>query len=121
MPGVSVRFSVSAGVAALIGSGLYWLVDDIVFASVTGLVWGCGLALSIHQYRTAPSTPADTTWERNRWVGLGIGVVNLAALIGVSPSLPISSETRLGLGVLVIGTGLVGFAAASLAQGERNE
>jgi len=36
---------VSAGVAALIGSGLYWLVDDIVFASVTGLVWGCGLAL----------------------------------------------------------------------------
>jgi hypothetical protein len=121
MPRVSVQFGVSTVVAVLIVSGLYWLVDDILFASVTGLVWGCGLALSIHQYRTDSSISADTTWERNRWVGLGVGIINLAALVGVSPSLPISAEVRLGLGVLVIGTGLVGFAAASLAQRERHE
>ena len=121
MPRVSVQLGVSAGVAALIGSGLYWLVGDIVFATVTGLVWGCGLALSIHQYRTDSSISANATWERNRWVGLGVGVINLAALIGVSPTLPVSAELRLGLGILVIGTGLVGFAAASIAHGERHE
>ena len=117
----SVQLGVSVAVAVLIGGGLYWLVDDIVFASVTGLVWGSGLALSIHQYRTEPSISADTAWESNRWVGLGVGMINFAALIGVSPSLPVSAELRLGLGILVIGTGLVGFAAASLAQGERHE
>jgi len=109
----------SLAIALTLGSGLYWLVGDVGLASVTGIVWGSGVALSIHLYRSYPSLGAEPTWERKRWVGVSSGLITLAALIGVSPTLPISAELRLGLGVLVIGTGFVGMVTASLAELER--
>jgi hypothetical protein len=115
----SVGFAGSLVVAVVVGSGLYWLVGDLALAGVTGVVWGSGLALSIHLYRSHPSLGAEPTWERKRWVGVSTGLITLAALIGVSPTLPISAELRLGLGVLVIGTGFVGLVTASLAELER--
>ncbi len=108
-------------VALLVGGGCYWFVDDAMFAVVTGLVWGVGLALAIRadQERSFSTTGAD--WRIDRWIGLGVGGITMAALLGVSPSLPISAELRLGLGVLVIGTGLLATATAMLAEAERQD
>jgi len=115
----TVQFAASLVVAIVVGSGLYWLVDDPVLAGVTGIIWGAGVALSVHLYRSYPSLDAEPTWERGRWIGVSTGIITLAALVGVSPSIPISPELRLGLGVLVIGTGFAAMTAASLAELER--
>jgi len=45
--------------------------------------------------------------------------MTLAALIGVSPALPISPDLRLGLGFLVIGAGFVGYTTGTMAELER--
>jgi protein-L-isoaspartate O-methyltransferase len=47
--------------------------------------------------------------------------VTLAATIGVSPTLQISTELRLALGVLVIGAGTVGYTTATMAELEREQ
>jgi len=116
----SLGWLLGASTAVVVASSLYWLVGDPLLAAVTGLVWGVGLGLTSRLYRKYPSYTTDTDWRHSRWIGLGTGVITLAALLGVSPSLPISAELRLGLGALVIGTGLAATTTATLAQAERS-
>jgi hypothetical protein len=47
------------------------------------------------------------------------GVLGVAALLGVAPTLPITDELCLALGVLVLGTGLTAYVAGTLAILER--
>ncbi|MFP4590727.1 MAG: sterol desaturase [Halobacteriales archaeon] len=112
-------------IALLIGGGitggLYWLSGHISLALVTGLCWVCGLKLTLHIGYLYPAYATGDTWTDKRWTGLSVGLVTLAALIGVSPMLPLSSELRLGLGFLVIGAGLVAYSAGTLAVLERVE
>ena len=115
----SLRWPLGGATALIIGSGCYWLVGDPVLAAVTGLVWGVGLALTARAARYQPESTGVTNWRSARWIGLGFAGINLAALIGVSPSLPISAELRLTLGLLIIGTGLLATATATLAENER--
>lgn len=101
--------------------GLGWLVGHVVLALATGLCWACGLALTLRIGRLYPGYATGETWDDKRWTGLSVGVVTLAALIGVSPALPLSNELRLGLGYLVLGAGLAAYAAGTLAVLERVE
>lgn len=116
-----VEFAGGLTVAVVIGGGLYLLVGDVSFAGATGIIWGTGVALSIHLYRSYPSVDPELTWEQKRWVGVSTGILAVAALYGVSSSLPISTELRIGLGVLVIGTGFAVMATTLLAELERTE
>jgi hypothetical protein len=102
-------------------AGLYWLAGHISLALVTGLCWTCGLKLILHIGHLYPAYATGETWADKRWTGLGIGLVTLAALIGVSPMLPLSNELRLGLGFLVTGAGLAAYSAGTLAVLERIE
>jgi hypothetical protein len=110
-------------VAALAGGGvavgLYWLGGHVGLALVTGVCWGCGLKLTFHVDRLYPAFATGATWGDRRWAGVGIGVVALAALAGVTPTLPVSNEVRLGLGLLVTGAGLTAYAAGTMAVLER--
>ena len=115
----SLRWLLSGLAALVVGSGCYRLVGDPILAAVSGLVWGVGLALTARSARHHPSSTGVTNWRSARWIGLGVAGINLAALIGVSPSLPISAELRLALGLLIIGTGLLATATATLAEVER--
>ena len=104
-----------------LGGGLYWLGGRISLVVVTGLCWACGLRLTFYVGQLYPTYATGNTWVDKRWTGLGIGLVNLAALVGVSPMLPIPNELRLGLGFLVGGAGLVAYSAGTLAVLERVE
>ena len=117
----SLRWLLGGVTALVVSSGCYGLAGDPVLAAVSGLVWGVGLALTARSARHHPSSTGVTNWRSARWVGLGTGGITLAAILGVSPSLPISPELRLALGLLIIGTGLLATATATLAEIERTE
>ncbi|MFB6195500.1 MAG: sterol desaturase [Haloplanus sp.] len=102
-----------------IGAGLYWLGGHVSLALVTGVCWACGLKLTRHIGHRYSAYATGETWADKRWTGLSAGLVTLAALVGVSPLLPISNELRLGLGALVVGAGLVAYTAGTLAVLER--
>lgn len=110
-------------IALLIGGGisssLYWLGGHSGLALVVGICWGCGLAVTFRLRHLYPGYATGKTWEEKRWTGLSAGLVAFAALVGVSPTLPISAELRLGLGFLVTGTGLVAYATGTIAVLER--
>ena len=117
----SLQWMFGGSIALSVGGACYSFVDDAIFATITGLVWGIGISLLIHadQERSFSTTGAD--WRIDRWIGLGSGGITMAAFLGVSPSLPISAELRFGLGVLVIGTGLLATATAMLAEAEQQD
>ncbi|MDJ1430599.1 sterol desaturase [Halostagnicola sp. A-GB9-2] len=102
-----------------ISGGLYWLGGYLSLALVTGLCWACGLKLTFYVGHLYPAYATGETWADKRWTGLSVGLVTLAALVGVSPVLPLVNELRLGLGFLVTGVGLVAYAAGTLAVLER--
>lgn len=106
-------------VALVVGVGLHWLVGDVTLASVTGLTWGVGAVVTLRIARLYPAHATGTTWTDRRWTGLGVGLVTLAALVGVSPTLPVSDELRFGLGFLVLGAGFAGYVTATVAELER--
>ena len=106
-------------VAVVVSSGLYWFIGDVALAAVTGLMWGSGLLVTLRIARQHPSHTTGEGWRDKRWTGLSAGLITLAALIGVSPALPISPDLRLGLGFLVIGVGFVGYTAGTMAELER--
>lgn len=106
-------------VTVVVSGGLYWFVDDFALAAVTGLTWGSSLIMTLRIARQYPSHTTGDTWSDKRWTGLSTGLITLAALVGVSPALPISPDLRLGLGLLVIGAGFVGYTAGTMAELER--
>lgn len=102
-----------------LGGGLYWLDGQLALAAVTGLCWACGIALTRHVRHRYPERAGGGDGRGRRWSGVGTGLVTLAALVGVSPFLPVSNELRLGLGLLVVGAGLGAHAAGKLVVLER--
>ncbi|WP_246984477.1 sterol desaturase [Halorientalis marina] len=109
----------TVAVTALVGGGSYWLLGFPSLALFTGLLWGASAGVLVRIYQRYPDRATGTAWRDKRWTGLGIGLVNGAGLLGVSPFLPIPNDLRLGLGLLVIGTGLLGYQTASMAEMER--
>ena len=110
---------VTVAVTALVGGGSYWLHGFVSLALFTGLVWGVGIGILVRIYRLHPERATGTSWADKRWTGLGVGLLNGAGLLGVSPFLPIPDDLRLGLAFLVLGTGLLGYQAAAMAEMER--
>ena len=106
-------------VVVAVSSGLYWLIGDVALAAVTGLMWGSGLLVTLRIARQHPSHTTGEEWRDKRWTGLSTGLITLAALVGVSPALPISPGLRLGFGFLVTGAGFVGYTAGTMAELER--
>ncbi|WP_396612588.1 sterol desaturase [Haloferax sp. S1W] len=106
-------------VAILVSGGLYWLVGNVGLAVVTGILWGTGATITLSMRQQYPSHSTGDAWKDKRWTGLSAGLVTLAATLGVSPTLPVSAELRLGLGFLVVGVGFVGYTAATMAELER--
>lgn len=107
-------------VALVISGGVYWVIRDSVLATVTGVTWGSGVLMTLRIARQYPSHITGGSWSDQRWTGFSTGLVTLAGLIGVSPTLPISAELRLGLGLLVIGAGFAAYTAGTMAELERN-
>lgn len=105
----------------VIGVGLYWVSGQLSLALVTGMCWAFGLKLTLYIGHLYPAYATGDTWADKRWTGLSAGLITLAALIGVSPMLPISNNLQLGLGLLIIGTGLVAYTAGTIAVLERVE
>jgi hypothetical protein len=102
-----------------VSAGLQWLAGHLSLALVAGLCWATALKLVLHVGDRYPAYATGESWADKRWTGLSTGLVTLAALLGVGPTLPISAELRLGLGVLVLGAGLAAYTAGSLAVLER--
>ena len=117
---VSLHRLVGLLVAVVLSGGLYWVVGDPGLAAVTGIVWGSGILITLRIARLYPSHAKGESWNDTRWTGISTGLTTLAALVGVSPTVPISAELRLGLGILVLGTGFLGYVAATMAELERN-
>ncbi|QGN06699.1 sterol desaturase [Halorhabdus sp. CBA1104] len=107
-------------VTLVVTGGLYWFVGHFALAAVTGLLWGSGLLMTLRIARQHSSHTTGDNWEDKRWTGAGTGLFTLAALVGVSLTLPISAELQLGLEFLVIGAGFVGYIAGTMAELERN-
>lgn len=112
---------ISLCVGGGISVGLYWLIGDVSLAFVTGLCWACGIKLTFHIGDLYPAYTTGDTWADQRWAGLGIGLITLASINGLSPMLSLSNGLRLGLGLLVIGTGFVAYTAGTLTILERVE
>jgi hypothetical protein len=106
-------------VTALVGGGSYWFLGYPILALFTGLVWGVSAGVLVRIYRRYPERATGTAWRDKRWTGLGIGLINGAGLLGVSPFLPIPADLRFGLALLVIGAGLLGYQTAAMAEMER--
>ncbi|WP_136686715.1 hypothetical protein [Halorhabdus amylolytica] len=95
--------SLSLGVS--IGIGTYvWLVADPLFVGVIVLFWTLGTGFSIDYL--VPQTGRSDDWETARWSGAAGGLMALAATLGISPTLPISADLRLALGLFVVGSWL---------------
>jgi hypothetical protein len=121
MTSKSIHRLASAVAGVFVGAGIYWLVSDFGIASATGITWGVSFLLLLRTSRLYPSHTTGTAWRDKRWTGLGTGLVTLAAIIGVSPTLQISTELRLALGFLVLGAGTVGYMTATMAELERKQ
>ena len=116
---MSLHWLTGVFVVVVVSSGLYWLIGDVALAAVTGVMWGSGLLVTLRIARQHPSHTTGERWRDKRWTGLSTGLITLAALIGVSPALPISPDLRLGFGFLVIGAGFIGYTAGTMAELER--
>jgi hypothetical protein len=108
-------------VGALVGAGLYAFAGYASLAAVAAVCWAVAVKLVLRVGRLYPAFATGEDWTDSRWTGLGGGVVSLAALLGVSPTLPLSPELRLGLGILVLGAGTAAYTAGTLAVLERTE
>lgn len=97
-----VAWGMASVVGIAIGSATYAaLVADPMFATMVAVFWALGLGLTM-QY-LAQYTGANREWRIARWSGAAGGLVTLAATLGLSPTLPITSDLRLALGIFVLG------------------
>lgn len=110
-----------AGVTAGVGALVFRLTESPLLSAVTGLVWaGCVVAF-VFVYRRYPSSASGGEWKSSRWTGMGVLMVNTAALLGVSPFLSIDDGTRFGIQVLILGAGFGGYITGVLTEAERGE
>lgn len=108
--------AVALGGAAA-GAGV-WFVGDYLFAGAAGVCVAVGVGLLVYIQRHYPHRTTGEGWRDGRWTGLSVGVVNLAALVGLATVEP-SPATLAGAQVLVILAGTVGYLGGSLAEMER--
>lgn len=106
-------------VGGVVAGGLGLLTGVVTLALVAGACWGVGVGVLLRVRRCYPRLTVGDGWTDARWIGLGVALVTLAALLGVSPALSLSPARQLGLSVLVLGAGLVGSATAMMAERER--
>lgn len=108
--------AVALGAAAAVAGAQF--VGDPLFAGTVGLCVAVSVGLLVYIHREYPHRTTGDSWADERWTGLSVGVVNLAALVGLAVVEP-SAEALAGAQVLVILAGLVGYLAGSLAEMER--
>jgi len=97
-----VAWGMATVVGIAIGSATYAaLVPDPMFATIVAVFWTLGLGLTM-QY-LVQYTGASREWRIARWSGAAGGLVTLAATLGLSPTLPITPDLRLALGIFVLG------------------
>ena len=100
----------AATAGSLVGGATFvWLVADVALASTIALAWAVGVRLTF-RYRWLLSVRGETR-RASVWSGAFAALVTLGAFFGVGPSLPLSAELRLALGLLVVG---VGYASMTL-------
>ncbi|WP_181686107.1 hypothetical protein [Halorhabdus salina] len=98
----ALSWTFSAVIGSAVGGATYaWLVADPMFAVMLGLFWALGIALSL-RYLARYTSPGDD-WQTARWSGAAGGLMAGAATLGISPTLPITSDIRLALGLFVLG------------------
>lgn len=102
----------------VVAGGLLWMTGAAALAAVAGACWSAGLGAALRARRLYPGMRNDDGWSDARWTGLGVGLVTLAAVLGVPPAL--TPALRFGLSVLVLGAGLVAYATATMAEIERH-
>lgn len=107
-------------VALVVTGGLFALAGAAPLAVVAGACWGVGVGVGLRVRRLDPGVPNDDGWSDVRWTGLGVGLVTLAALVGVAPGLDLDPGVQFGLSVLVLGAGLAGYATATMTAVERH-
>lgn len=107
-------------VGVAVSGGLVWLTGAPALAGAAGLCWGVGVGVALRTRRQHPGMPNDDGWTDARWTGLGVGIVTLAGLLGVSPAPSLSPGLRFGFSVLVLGAGVVAYATATMAEIERH-
>lgn len=97
----SLRWTLALALGVTVGGGTYvWLVADPLFGAVSALFWTLGTGWSMTYL--VPQTGRTDEWASARWSGAAGGLTALAATLGVSPTLPISSDLRLALGLFVV-------------------
>lgn len=82
------------------------LVPDAALAAALALFYAAGTRLLI---RFDPVLAGSGRASVGKWGGAFAGLVTLAGTVGVSPSLPVSTDLRFALGLLVIGVGATAF------------
>jgi hypothetical protein len=116
----SIRHALIALLVTVVVAGsLYWTGGHASLAVVAGMCWGAGLAVTLRIGQLYPDFATGDAWTDRRWTGLSVGLVSLAALVGVSPYLPVSATLGLELGALVLGAGLASYAMGTMAVLER--
>jgi hypothetical protein len=96
--------------AALIGAGVgvvthSYLVADLALALTNGLLFAVGSGLTVRNHLLLTERYGDAYGAgSNRWNAALAGLVVVAGVFGVSPTLPISADLGFALTVLVVGT-----------------
>ena len=117
---VSVSWLAGIVVAALVGAGLYWLIDVPTLSVAAALVWGSAAGTSHWLARRFPDRASGSGWTDSRWAGLGVGVITFAGLLGVNAVDGLPTELRFGLSAVVLGAGYIGYVTGSMAELERS-
>ena len=94
---------VAIGVATFV-----WLISDALLAVALGFIYGVCTRLWTQYGSTLPGGIRGDDWNTTRWSGAFVLVVMGTAIFGVTATLPLSSELRLALQLLVLGTGFAG-------------
>lgn len=106
-----MRLLLGGVVGALLGFVSFrFLANDFMLAIWTAIVWGIAVSALMESLLTAP----QRNQGRGGLIGAMVAIAVGAALIGISPRLPISPELRLALQLLVLGTGFAGCSGAVL-------
>lgn len=109
--GEAVSTVVSLVVAAAIGGlSYFYLGKDLLLAVWTALAFFALVRTGIALLQMRPGVPS----RGGVFGGVLTGMIAGAALLGVSPFLPIEPELRLALQLLVMGTGFASAAVTAL-------
>jgi hypothetical protein len=118
----------SLGVGSALGIGVFvFLVPDVLLYTTLALFWMIGVRLTIrHEYDIpglAKRVSGPSNWNAARWSGVFGGLIPFTA-VGISLSLPISTELRFALILFVWGVELamvnLGIAMIVDAEDEQN-